>query len=263
MAAAGFSATMSVVRAGCLAVGLSVSVAACSDGNGDPESAESGTPESSGNCVAVQESDLDLQGMLPDGGTPQALLDGVAGPRTYPLRWERSGIEEREVTTAFDGTTTELAVTLAFDGGEIVLRDMEPNPNTEVSASCPDRVVMDVVVGLQTTDGALDVAWSGELQQLFGPAGENYGRRVDAEASLEMVPATLGLSVATMPGETVRVSATNRFDFGPEGGTIGGVVEQNDGVIVGGFSFQLAVFGEAGEGSGSDGGSSGATGTGG
>ena len=86
---------------------------------------------------------------------------------------------------------------------------------------------------------------------------------MNANASLEMVPATLGLSVATMPGETVRVSVTNGFDFGPEGGTIGGVVEQNDGVIVGGVSFQLAVFGEVGEGSGSDGGSSGTTTTGG
>lgn len=92
------------------------------------------------------------------GVAAQALVDLAQGTHEETFTWAR------------DDSTTPLALTVTWDGGEARFVDSEPvypeGESPAIGIVCDDRVEVDVDVTFATDDGAFDEAWGLALEGL-------------------------------------------------------------------------------------------------
>jgi len=132
-------------------------------------------------CEEV-ETTITAEEDTPLGFSAQDVLDFAAGSRAATFTYE-------------GGATTDLTLDVGYDAGALRFVDAEPPEDLEIEIGleCPDRVEIEVTIGLSTADGGFDESLPNVLRAFeattasFSFADElgNFSGTHDFEADLD------------------------------------------------------------------------------
>jgi len=177
------------------------------------------------------------------------LIDAIEGQHEASLAWrgnEEASFANIEVTPEAQLTTIHVAVTPLPETGRLVERseqsstgDGETLTDEGVHPGCADRVVVDAQVTVQSDNGALDETFSTTFWTSDG---------VVAHSDITAEPADFGGSFSvdvSAVGDHAQASQTQlqlSLAFGALSGTLGGLVETDNGEVATGAAITYARF---------------------
>lgn len=210
---------------------LVLALAACSR---DPHpGSQFGEEDVDGGCIVGSTDPLTPSEVSPLGFTAQEVMDLVLGTRTSTLTWANA-------------TTTDLTVAVS-DATNLRVVHYVPDPdaqsNDEMALDCEDALAIDVVMTLDTADGALADTSPRTLQT-------RSASEVSLRIPVDDVQGTLDLeSWAQSDFDDIYGEVQGTFTAAGLSGGIWGFGESTDGTgpdaSVSQSPFQVASFGQA------------------
>jgi hypothetical protein len=203
------------------------------------------------NCdeSSTELDDLSLTTEL--GFSAAFVLEFATGTKQAPLEWERptvftpSGTLPVAVQPESGTSGITVVITRGSGGARYVTAAVATSGSggaLEGSLGCPDRVEIDVNVELSTDGGALAETFNGTLT-----AHNPWAVTLSLPFDLEQLGGTLDVSVPGLDDLELTQFSVEAV-FGPDGlfmGTIGGVVQVDDGQFVSVGKLELARWGNS------------------
>ncbi len=196
---------------------------------------------------------------LPDGSAQTSLgfsaeqiLEFAAGSHEAALRWNEveaftlSG--EVPVRVTPESGTTKITVDVTSAGGMRLVRSMPAQSNGSgqgllggVATSCRDRLEIDVDVDVTTEGGALAEHFQGVLL-----ADSSWLARLSLPFEIDALSGSLNVDLSNVPNAALKqLSIDMQLGSGDLfTGTVGGIIEQNNGQVASAGPAQLATWGD-------------------
>lgn len=222
---------------------------------GDPSNGGALGGNNGGNCDEDPQTIDDLDAETTLGFAPSEVIAFATGNKQAPLEWlepmafSRGGAVPALVTPESGTSEITMVITPTSDGVRYITSQASSSSATNgnllagpaLLGGCSDRLEIDVQVTLNTAGGAFAESFQGTLH-----ASTPYLATLSLPFELTELMGDLSVSVPELENVNLRQFSIET-QLGPGdlfAGTIGGIVEQNDGQVASAGQLELATWGE-------------------